>query len=95
MHYFESNNFGVMPLFELSIICQIESKIYFNATHYSKSVNKDINTKVGMLAHHDKYAVEKLPELKKTYPSVKGQTAGLIWTKPVTDLDLASLLFLK
>ena len=43
-----------MPLFEL-----LKSIIYFNVAQYSKSIHKDINTKLELFAHHDKYAVER------------------------------------
>ena len=52
-HYSESNIFGVMPLF-------VKSIIYFNVAHYSKIINKDINTKLEMFAHHGGYAVARL-----------------------------------
>ena len=52
--------FGVMALFELSIF--VKSIIYFNVSHYSRSINKEINTKLGMLAHHDKCAVARHSE---------------------------------
>ena len=47
--------FGLMPLFELTIF--VKSIIYFNVIHYARHTNKDIITKLGLFARHDKYAV--------------------------------------
>ena len=61
----ESSIFGVIPLFELSIF--VKNIIYFNVAHYSKSIDKDINTQLGLLADHGKNADASQRHISESY----------------------------